>query len=421
MAIEQVFQCPKTIARLRGGALGNLMEGFCQWLLNTGFGCSCIRRHLENVSHFNDFLGDSHTRPLETLSVQDVTAFFEEYPRVSCHRGPLQAHLDAVRASINRFVAYLLSQGLYETPLETPIYQPLLDGYLMWLRQEHGATDGTCGVRAGSLVKFFRWLGPQATSEGLSALNAEQVEQFFLAVGFEHGQAARRSLQVALRTFFRFCFQQGIVQQRLDRAVPTLRTYKRARPPRGLAAQQVQQVLAHVDRSSAAGQRDYAILQLLSTYGVRAGQIRALRLDDLHWTNDEILFRATKKGKDSLLPLTLEVGESLLTYLREARPAGCWPEVFLTCRAPFHPLAENCIVSQIVRQRLAGAGIEAPAHGAHVFRHAFATRMLAEGHSLKAIGDVLGHRYLSTTFIYTTVDFEALADAALPWPEEGTA
>ena len=146
MAIEQVFQCPKTIARLRGGALGNLMEGFCQWLLNTGFGCSCIRRHLENVSHFNDFLGDSHTRPLETLSVQDVTAFFEEYPRVSCHRGPLQAHLDAVRASINRFVAYLLSQGLYETPLETPIYQPLLDGYLMWLRQEHGATDGKRGT-----------------------------------------------------------------------------------------------------------------------------------------------------------------------------------------------------------------------------------------------------------------------------------
>ena len=68
MAIEQVFQCPKTIAKLRGGALGNLMEGFCRWLLNTGFGCSCIRLHLGNVSHFNAFLGDSHARPLETLS-----------------------------------------------------------------------------------------------------------------------------------------------------------------------------------------------------------------------------------------------------------------------------------------------------------------------------------------------------------------
>ena len=421
MAIEQVFQCPKTIAKLRGGALGNLMEGFCQWLLNTGFGCSCIRRHLGNVSHLNAFLGDSHTPPLETLSAQDVTAFFEEYPRVSRHRGALQAHLDAVRASINRFIAYLLSQGLYEAPVEAPIYQPLLDGYLAWLRREHGATSGTCELRAASLVKFLRWLGPQATAEGLSVLSAEQVEQFFLAAAREQGQAARRSLQAALRTFFRFCFQQGIVQQCLDRAVPTLRTYKRARPPRGLDEQQVQQVLAGVDRRCAAGQRDYAILQLLSTYGVRAGQVRALRLDDIHWTNTEILFRATKKGKDALLPLSREVGESLLVYLREARPTGCWPEVFLTCRAPYHPLAENCIISQIVRQRLAGAGIEAPAHGAHVFRHAFATRMLAEGHSLKAIGDVLGHRHLSTTFIYTTVDFKALADVALPWPEEETA
>ncbi len=95
MAIEQAFQSPRTIANLRG-ALGNVMEGFCQWLLNLGFGRSCVRRHLANVFHLNAFLGDSDTLPGKTLSAQDVTAFFEAYRQISRHRGSLTAHLEDV-------------------------------------------------------------------------------------------------------------------------------------------------------------------------------------------------------------------------------------------------------------------------------------------------------------------------------------
>lgn len=418
MAIEQVFKSPRTIAKLRGGVLGLHMEGFCQWLLSTGFGCSCIRRHLANISHLNVFLDEFQARPCKVLSARDVTAFFEAYPGVSRHRGTLKQHLDGVHWSVNRFITYLCSQGLYEGPVEAPIYQSLLNGYLDWLHRENGATAGTCALRASSLTKFLRQLGPAATTQGLAALDSEAVEKVFLRIAQTQGPAARRSLQAAVRTFFRFCYEQGIVIHHLDRAVPTLRTYKLARSPRGIDAEQAQQVIEQVDRTSAAGIRDYAILQLLSTYGVRAGQVRALRLDDIDWLENTIRIRATKKGKDVLLPLSREVGESLLAYLRDARPSGYWPEVFLTCRAPYKALGSH-VISQMVGQRLARLGIKLP-RGAHVFRHAFATRMLAEGHSLKAIGDVLGHRHLSTTFIYTKVDFNALAEAALPWPGEVT-
>ena len=116
--------------------------------------------------------------------------------------------------------------------------------------------------------------------------------------------------------------------------------------------------------------------------------------------------------------LTREVGESLLEYLRNARPRGCWPEVFLTCRAPYAPLGRSHAISEIVRRRLRAAGIVVPHRGAHVFRHGFATRMLEQGHSLKAVADVLGHRHLATTFIYAKVDFPALEAVPLPWPEE---
>ena len=200
--------------------------------------------------------------------------------------------------------------------------------------------------------------------------------------------------------------------------MPTLRTYKPARVPRGLSEAQADAVLASVDRTTDVGRRDYAILTLLYTYGVRGGQVRALRLEDINWSEDQILFRAAKGGKDSLLPLTTEVGESLLAYLQDSRPNSALREVFLTSRAPYGPLRESSSLSEIVRRRIRAIGLEVPSKGAHAFRHGFATRMVADGHPFKAVADVLGHRYLSTTFIYTKVDFNALSQVALQWPGE---
>ena len=418
MALEQVFSCPRTLARLRANPLGRLLEEFCRWLLDDGFTRGCIRKHLCYAAHLNQHLGTGADPPRERLSARDVEGFFAAYPGYCRNRGPLAGHLRGVRSSIDRLIAFLRHQGRFDAPRQAPLYQPLLDAYLAWLRKERDVTPGTLELRDRSLTRFLRWLGPQATVEGLSLLGAEQVEGFFLAEAKGQGPAARRSMQAALRTFFRFCFQQGWIGCRLDRAVPTLRTYRLSTLPQGLSEAQAWRVLESVDRTTAVGRRDYAILQLLYRYGVRAGQVRALRLADIRWSDNQILFRATKNGKDSRLPLTREVGESLLEYLRNARPRGCWPEVFLTCRAPYAPLGRSHAISEIVRRRLRAAGIVVPHRGAHVFRHGFATRMLEQGHSLKAVADVLGHRHLDTTFIYAKVDFPALEAVPLPWPEE---
>ena len=232
------------------------------------------------------------------------------------------------------------------------------------------------------------------------------------------GHSARRSMQSALRTFFRFCLQQGLVQQPLDCAVPTLRTYKLSTVPRGLTDEQAQKILAAIHCDSNVGRRDYAICQILYSYGVRGGQVRALRLQDIDWPADQISFKALKNGKDSLLPLTGEVGQSLLDYLQNARPPSVYQEVFLTTRAPYHPLLCSSSLSEIISRYIHTVGISCHSKGAHAFRHCFATRMLRHGHSLKEIADVLGHRHLETTFIYTKVDFKALKQVGLAWPEE---
>ena len=225
-------------------------------------------------------------------------------------------------------------------------------------------------------------------------------------------------MQSALRTFLRFCLYKGYIAHPLDQAVPTLRTYKLATVPRGLTEDEAQKVLQCANQKSHVGRRDYAILQLLYTYGVRGGQVRALQLEDINWTNNSILFKACKCGKDIQLPLTAEVGETVLDYLQNSRPSCSDSHVFLTCRAPYHPLPYSSSLSAIVERHIKAAAVNPPGKGAHAFRHGFATRMLQQGHSLKEIADVLGHRHLGTTFIYTKVDFNSLEQVPLKWPQE---
>jgi site-specific recombinase XerD len=374
--------------------------------------------HLSNVSHFNEHLGRQGAVAGQLLRSTDVAEFFAAYPSWCRHRGLLEGHLLRVRHSVSRFVEYLGEKGLFDSLLHHEIHHPLLETYLAWMAHYQHAAAGTLELRAQYLTVFLRWLGPQATPQGLATLTPDGVEAFFLAYAQKVGGAARRSMQATLRTFFRFCLYQGYLHAPLDLAVPTLRTYKLASVPRGLTDAQAQQVLKAVNRKSCVGSRDYAILQLLFTYGVRGGQVRALRLEQIDWTRNQILFESAKRGKASLLPLTPEVGESLLDYLQHSRFPSPYPQVFLTTRAPYRPLPRSSTLAAIVDRSIRAVGIDIPHKGAHVFRHAFATRMLQQGQPLKAIADVLGHRYLGTTFIYTKVDFNSLKQVALDWPEE---
>ena len=418
MRLEQAFSYPETLKKLRSGPLGALLDGFCTWLLTHGFHRSIVRKHLSNVSHLNQHLGRSGVTAGKMLFPKDVDGFFKEYPAWCRNRGPLEAHLKRVRHSINRFVEYLGEEGLFDPLPHGEIFAPLLAAYLEWMQHYQHAAAGTCELRAQYLTVFLRRLGPEATPQGLAKLSPERVEAFFLTYAQKVGKAARRSMQSALRTFFRFCLYKGYVREPLDLAVPTLRTYKLASVPAGVTEAQARQILQCIDRKTAVGRRDYAIIQLLYTYGVRGSQVRALRLEQIDWAQNRIFFAASKCGKDSCLPLTPEVGQSLLDYLQNARPPSSDPQAFLTSRAPYHPLPRSSSLSAIIECRIRAAGIEIPSKGAHVFRHGFATRMLAQGQPLKAIADVLGHRYLGTTFIYTKVDFSALKQVALEWPKE---
>ncbi len=418
MSLELLFKASRKIEKSRSGPLGDCMDEFCDWLLKQGFSHITIRKHLANVSHFKAFLGKRKRGEFRTISAKDVNAFFTAYPAQARTKGTLEPHVRRVRQSINRFVKFLQQSSRYDPQHQRPVFAGILQDYLQWMHDDRHASVSTLKSRRYYLSQFFTWLGPKIIHKRLAELNAETIEQFFLSYGETATSSARQAMGTALRTFLQFGFHKEVIPQPLTQAVPTLRCYRLATVPRALSDEQAQKVLCCVDRNTPVGRRDYAILQLLYTYGVRGAQVRHLQLADIHWSKNQILFKALKRGKDSLLPLTDDVGKSLLDYLKKARPKRVCPYVFSTSCAPYHRLDQSTTISKIVCSYIVKARIDAPSKGSHALRHCFATRMVQAGHPLKSVADVLGHRRLSTTFIYTKIDFNALKQVALPWPQE---
>jgi len=163
------------------------------------------------------------------------------------------------------------------------------------------------------------------------------------------------------------------------------------------------------------GYRDYTILLLLSTYGLRDGEIKRLRLEDIDWRAETLHIRHSKTGANSQLPLLREVGEALLDYLRHGRPKTEAREIFIRTPEPYCPL--SAIYSEI-RRRLADAGVKLPGKcGPHTFRHARAVSLLRASVSRKVIGDLLGHRSEEATIPYLKLATEDLRAIALELPE----
>ena len=195
MALERVFASPRTLRRLRSGPLEKLLEGFCNWLLEHGFSRGTIRKHLFNVSHLNEHLSGAKKGVRQGVSSRDIVGFFKTYPWRCRNRRAPEKHVRRVGYSVNRFLDYLRDSGLVDSLPQPKIYQPLLDAYLQWMRHYQHAAEGTLQVRSHSIAQFLEWLGPEATSEGLSRLTAERIEVFFLRyaqLGDPHGAPCSR-------------------------------------------------------------------------------------------------------------------------------------------------------------------------------------------------------------------------------------
>jgi site-specific recombinase XerD len=222
-------------------------------------------------------------------------------------------------------------------------------------------------------------------------------------------------LTTALRSFLQYARYCGDITLDLAAAVPIVANWSMPSIPRAIPADQMNKLLASINRRTAMGRRDYAILLLLARLGLRASEVTFLELDDIDWKTGRVSVRG-KSSRQLELPLPPDVGRAIVAYLRNGRPHSISRRVFLRSKAPIRGFLDQRAIGSIVRYRLKHAGIDAPTKGAHQFRHGLATQMLRHGASLTEIGELLGHRSPETTKIYAKVDLDSLRTLALPWP-----
>jgi site-specific recombinase XerD len=265
--------------------------------------------------------------------------------------------------------------------------------------------------------RFLQFLGRRLTPSQLRQLSAKRIHDYIIRHSSGLTRASRKHLTSSLRSFLRFAHVRGYLPHDLVDAVPVLATWRLAHLPRGLSWEQVQSLLKAPDRRTAVGRRDYAMLLLVATYGVRIGQVTALTRHDIHWHEQTIAFAPSKGGKPLKFPLEKSVAQALLAYLRRDRGPAPFDEVFLTIRGARRPLGVNNHLGAALKTYYRRAGIRASVIGTHAIRHAVATRLLEKGASIKTIADLLGHRDIGTTYIYTKVDLMQLRTLAGQWPE----
>lgn len=227
------------------------------------------------------------------------------------------------------------------------------------------------------------------------------------------GREYARRAAGTLRAFLRYLALLGHVPAELAAQVPRPRSYRLAGLPRALAHGDLRRVLRAVRRRDARGRREYAILMVLATYGLRAGDVAALRLDDFRWRDGTIAIATGKTGRPVVLPITDPVGDALGDYLQRGRPRCDRREVFLPLRPPYRPLTRGRITA-IARKAMDRVGVGPPRGvAAHAFRHGFATRLVRNGVELGTVAGCLGHATSTTTFIYTKLDVEDLRTVSL--------
>jgi site-specific recombinase XerD len=280
------------------------------------------------------------------------------------------------------------------------------------MRGQRSACDGTLEGYAPHIRELLA-----RVEEAPGGLDASTLRQCVLDGSREFGWASAKKRTTALRMFVRFLIAEGRCASGLENAVPTLAHWRLASLPRYLSEADVERLIASCDLTSPVGRRDRAILLLLARLGLRAGDIVQLRLSDVDWKDASI--RLCGKGhREARLPLTQEVGQALVAYLRTARPRTDSDTVFVRCRAPFLGFRSHCAVSVIVDRALHRAQVKRPCRGAaHLLRHSVAASMLRNGASLQEVAAVLRHRSIATTQIYAKVDVRALRTIAQPWPE----
>jgi len=352
----KIFRSGATQARLEIGPFQEWLDGYVDELKATGFPDHYLRKCFRVIIRFSDWVGLKQI-PLAKLTEERIGEFWE-------YHGDLRKHSD--RKIHAHFVQFLRNRKLIplrpNPKLTCPIERVLRD-FENYLRQEKGLSEVYIYQQV-RVARFFLADTFAGVNQCWQRYTAQMIGDYLTKLLKQKGASETKSAANHLAQFFKFQFIRGRIRVDLSTSVPRPACWRHTRAPISLPARDVKKLLASCHRQTQIGARDYAILTLLSQLGLRACEIRTLRLEDVHWREGAITVRG--KGKESKMPLPKKAGVAIASYVKKHRPKSKSRALFLSIDPPYGELRRSSSVSGIVKFALRRAKIQSSHQGAYL-------------------------------------------------------
>ena len=390
---------------------GPLIDDFTEWSYQRGYTLGGIRNQLKATRQVADFLQKKGLQAFVQLTHGDFDDAWQHFhhnrPGIASTARNLQKFLDQT----HRLSAL--------PPVSKTRTQNELELFSSYLRNIRGLADTTIHAHLSYLERFLGTIDYEKKKQALPSLKLKQVEDFIFSCSKKLNRYSLQHVVGYLRAFFRFEYSRNVLQEPFHEMIDTPRVFRLEKLPHSLPWTVVNALLNSIDRTDAQGIRNYAILLLIATYGLRSCEIVSLTLDDIHWSTRTIHIPQRKTNSQLVLPLTDAVGDALIDYLRNGRPHLSYREIFLRLRAP-NGILKPTAVTEVFQRQVRISGLDIPYQGPHCLRHSYAVHLLRQGTSIKVIGDILGHRNPESTCVYLRLAIDDLRNVALEVPESHT-
>lgn len=405
---DTLFQHPAVRQRHHSAPLCKERLAYLSYAKGLGRQECTVKLMASYLLHVNRALGFSNgMRPVTVDELKKAGRTWEAYS------GPQRTKLPG-KTTYRRFMeiarAWLRFHSCLIERVKTQFADEQLRDYECWLKHQRGLAASTVKERSKHALYFLKWLAKCGVA--LRAVNCAYV-QHYLEAKEAAGWAlsTRITAASALRVFLKHSEERGSVRAGVCETVPYLRRAKQTFEQRGPSWRDVRRMISSLNGLTAIDLRDRPMILLMALYGLRAGEIRALRIGDADLAN-RILTVVREKNHDiQRFPLSSEVSSAIQRYLKRGRPVSPWPSLFLTTQRPYRPISASqlyCRVNDLFRR----SGVESRERGPHALRHACANQLLDTGVAVRDIGLFLGHRTLASVREYARYSLSHLRQIA---------
>jgi len=389
------------------------VSDYCSYLRCRRYAEQTIRVYVCCAAHFARWMKNQRVC-LRTLDRSTIERFLSTHlPRCGCSR-PVRKSAREHKAALRHLLKVLQDSGAIAARQRSlSSVDREVAAFHQYMEQTRGLARNTLTLRAHIIRRFLTHKFGQRQVV-VAHLKIVDIHQFVLSRMSCWSSSSKQVIAVALRCYLRFRALAGDQVAALLAAIPKVANWRLAVLPEVLSEKEVGLLLQSFNASVPSAKRGYAIVRCLVDLGLRSSEVIHLQLDDIDWRNGVIRLAKGKCRRTDILPLPYETGRAIVDYLINERPKTANRNVFVRHKAPFDEPIKASVVGRVVRQ--AYKRCDSSRTRVHILRHSMASRLLRAGSPLKEIADILRHRCLDTSVIYTKVDVNRLSAVALPWP-----